>query len=282
MDHFSTIHLIPHNTMHTSKIIQASALALAVLATSCSETDYMTFDSSRDGVYFTRDTLTYSFSVTPMEVRTHTYQIPFRIMGATSDAPRQVAFSIDQASTTAKEGVQYNIGQAVLHPNQTEGYIPVEILRDGLEGNYNDGYTKYTLTIDLQSNEHFKPTLDSLSQRRTLTFDNAIEQPNWLDAYGDKVWNTSVLGVWHPLKFIKMVEYFHALEDIQPETYKKMVDAYGENLENIPYGDPHVYRTIFKKYIYSPMYDFFNDPANHDAIVDEYPDFPFDFPYPFA
>ena len=67
-----------------------------------------------------------------------------------------------------------------------------------------------------------------------------------------------------------------------PETYKKMVADYGENLENIPYGDPYLYRTIFRKYIYKPMYDFFNDPANRDAIIDEYPDFPFDFPDPYA
>ena len=65
------------------------------------------------------------------------------------------------------------------------------------------------------------------------------------------------------------------------ETYKKMAEAYGENLEHIPYGDPYVYRTIFKKYIYAPMYDFFSDPANHDMIVEAYPDFPFDFPNPY-
>ena len=82
-------------------------------------------------------------------------------------------------------------------------------------------------------------------------------------------------------KFIKMVEYFHAINDILPETYKKMVAAYGENLENIPYGDPYVFRSIFKKYIYQPMYEFFGDPANHDMIVTAYPDFPFDFPNPY-
>ena len=29
------------------------------------------------------------------------------------------------------------------------------------------------------------------------------------------------------------------------------------------------------------MYDFFSDPANHDMIVEAYPDFPFDFPNPY-
>ena len=267
--------------MKPSTLLHTSALAVALLAASCSETDYMTFDSARDGVYFTRDTLTYSFSVTPMEVRTYTYHIPFRIMGATSSAPRQVAYAIVPDQTTAQKGVQYNIGEAILQPDSINGYIPVEILRDGLEGTYATGYTRYKLVLRLQENENFRPTLDSASQCRTLVFDNAIEQPEWYNAHGDKVWSEASLGVCHPYKFIKMVEYVHAIADILPEIYKKMVEAYGENLEHIPYGDPYVYGTIFKKYIYQPMYDFFNDPANHDMIVAAYPDFPFDFPKPY-
>ena len=268
--------------MHMTKIKTIAMAALAALMNaSCSETDYMTFDTERNGVYFTKDTLNFSFGVTPIEVKTYTYRVPFRIMGTTATQPRSVKYSIDPALTIATQGVQYNIGEAVVQPDSINGYIPVEILRDGLEGTYATGYTKYRLHLILEENENFRPTLDSLSQHRILTFDNAIEQPEWLSAHGEKVWDTATLGVWHPYKFIKMVEYFHALADILPETYKKMVEAYGENLEHIPYGDPYVYRTIFKKYIYAPMYDFFSDPANHDMIVEAYPDFPFDFPNPY-
>ena len=42
------------------------------------------------------------------------------------------------------------------------------------------------------------------------------------------------------------------------------------------------YETIFKRYIYKPMYDHFNDPANEALIRSRYPDFPFgDFPNPY-
>ena len=82
---------------------------------------------------------------------------------------------------------------------------------------------------------------------------------------------------------------------IHPSGYTEFLDAdlssmtsreiesliYGENLENIEYGDPYQYRTIFKKYIYLPMYEHFNDPANREMILSLYPDFPFDFPNPF-
>ena len=113
-------------------------------------------------------------------------------------------------------------------------------------------------------------------------FDNSVDQPEWYSAHGEKVWQERYLGKGHPLKFIKMVEYFHAVEEILPETYKNMVALYGENLEHIPYGDPYQYRTIFVKYIYAKMYEFFGNPDNREGILHEVPDVPFDFPDPYT
>lgn len=259
------------------------ALSLAMFSlSSCEETDYMTYDTSHNGVYFLSDTLQYSFGVTPVEQRTHVVEIPVRVMGGISDSPRKIAFEVIADTTTAVEGVQYRLGEAVIMPDSVNGFIPVEILRDGLEGSYTEGYVRYRLGLRLVANDHFAPTLSLEEQMFVLNFDNAVEMPDWYDAYGEKVWYEKYLGKWHPLKLIKMVEYFHAIEAIHPETYKKMVEAYGENLEHIPYGDPYLYRTIFRKYIYAPMYEYFGNPANRDAILAEYPDFPFDFPDPFA
>ena len=99
--------------MKIKKII-AMLIPFAMTMASCSETDYMTFDTNDSGVYFTKDTLEYSFGVTPVEVRSHTYKVPFRIMGPTSKDSRKVNFSIDASKTTAQEGVQYRIGEAVV------------------------------------------------------------------------------------------------------------------------------------------------------------------------
>ena len=96
-------------------------MVTAMTAVSCSETDYMTFDTARNGIYFTKDTLNYSFSVTPIEIKTHTYKIPFRIMGSTSSQPRTVAYTVVAEKTTAKQGVQYNIGEAVVEPDSING-----------------------------------------------------------------------------------------------------------------------------------------------------------------
>ncbi|MBO7301962.1 MAG: DUF4843 domain-containing protein [Bacteroidaceae bacterium] len=262
--------------------ITALMMPLTIFLASCEE-NYLTFDTAYCGIYFTKDTLNYSFGVTPVEVTTYTYNIPVAIMGTTSKEKRTIPYEILPDSTTATEGVHYTIGEAVIMPDSIKGFIPVTVYRNELKGNHIDGYTRYKLCLQLVENTIFTPTLDSLHQVRVFRFDNSVDQPEWYNAHGEKHWQEKDLGKWHPYKLIKMVEYFHAIEAILPETYKKMVDLYGENLEHIPDGDPYQFRTIFIKHIYSPMYEFFNDPDNYEEIKSQFPDFPFgDFPDPYA
>ena len=262
-------------------IIGGCVIMLLTLISSCSE-NYLIFDTAYNGIYFTKDTLKYSFGITPVETTTHTFNIPVAIMGTTSKEMRSFAYEILPDSTNATEGVHYSIGNTVIMPDSIVGYIPITIYRDKLEGNHIEGYTQYKLCLQLVGNDSFTPTLDSLHQVRIFRFDNSIDQPEWYNVRGEKVWQKSYLGEWHPYKFIKMVEYFHEIENILPETYKKMVVLYGKDLEHIPLGDPYQYRTVFIKYIYSPMYDFFNDPNNREDILSRFPNFIFDFPDPYA
>lgn len=269
--------------MKTLQSLKALLMIVPFLCafTSCMDEDYLVYDAGYTGIYFTKDTLNYSFGVTPVETRTAEYRFLVRIMGQPVGQDRTFAYEVIADSTTATEGVQYVIGTPVVPADSVNGYIPVTILRDGLEGNYTDGYVRYKLGVRLLADGDFDPTLSEKEHIRVLAFDNAVEQPEWYDAFGDKVWSVKTFGVWHPLKFIKMVEYFHTLEDIQPATYEKMVSLYGENLEHVAYGDFYVYRTMMNKYVFYPMYVYFSDPANRDEILALYPDFPFDFPSPF-
>lgn len=253
---------------------------MAVTCVSCSE-EYMVYDTSYSGIYFSDNTLRYSFGVTPVDVRTKEYRIPVDLMGEPSGEERPFAYTIEKGVTTAEEGVQFTIGAPSIEADSIKGYIPVTIWRDALEGDYQNGYVRYKLALRLEANEAFVPTLSAEEQVCVLMFDNAVEQPEWLDYKGDKVWSESSFGVWHPLKFIKMVEYFHNLADVLPESYKNMVEQYGENLENVPYGDFYQYRTIMNKYVIYPMYEYFSSPENRDEILALYPDFPFDFPNPY-
>lgn len=286
--------------MRTDIKTLSSVILAALLTISCSETDYMTYDSDSNGIYFSHDTLEYSFSVLHVDSTVHTILVPVKIMGTLSPEPRTFAFTIESQMPNdsiqkliyvpgnkeyvwAQKGVQYTVPSEVTIPaNSIEGVIPVTVNRSELKGNYAEGYVRYRIILRLAANENFTPTLSEKDQVRVVQFDNAVEQPAWYDAYGEKVWYKPELGEWHPYKLIKLVEYFHDVKNILPETYVKMANLYGENLENVPYGDFHVYRTIFRKYIYSRMYDHFNDPANRDMILSLYPDFIFDFPDPFA
>ncbi len=258
-----------------------SLLPCLALLCSCTE-NYLIYDTSYKGIYFTKDTLEYSFGVTPVDIRTKEFQIPVRVLGELSGEDRTFTFEVVADKTTATEGTHYTIGKPVVPADSVNGYIPVTFHRDNLEGDYINGFVYYKLTVRLTSNNFFTPTLDSLAQTRTITFDNAVEQPAWYNYKGEKVWYESQWGVWHPLKLIKMVEFYHTIADYQPETYKKMVETYGENLENVPYADFHVYKSTMIKYVFGPMYDYFSNPDNREEILSLYADFPFDFPNPYG
>ena len=153
-------------------------------------------------------------------------------------------------------GEQYRINAdgLVIKADSITGYIPVELLRDGLEGSDEAGYTRYELRIRLVANDNFMPTLTDADQRVVLTFDNAIEKPSW---YNEAVW-ISKCGEWHPLKLIKLMEYFHTtLKEGVPATYDKMVSDIGENWEKVQYGWPTDYNYTVRKYILTPTYEYF-------------------------
>ena len=270
------------------KTIILSLMSVLCFA-SCSETEYLKFDASHNGVYFTQEKLKYSFSVTADSIRSYLFKMPIQILGRTSSVEREVAYSVTPDSTDAVEGLHYILGRAIIAPDSITGYIPVTILRDNLEGSYAEGYKTYRLYIELEENDNFTPTLDTLSQARLLQFDNAIDIPEWVDYKGDKIWRPGNphpdLGDWHPYTFIKLVEQFHTIQYVENmyETYQKMVAYYGgENLERVPYASFTPYTHIMRKYVLAPLYEYFSDEANKEEILKMYPDYPFNFPNPYA
>ncbi len=252
---------------------------------SCNE-HYMTYEPQADGTYFKDDSTSFSFGVTPVEITTHTLEIPVYVLGTVPHVDRDFAVEAVADSSTAVEGVQYTIGRTVIPADSVRGYIPVTINRNKLEGSYSEGYVYYQLYLRLKENENFHPTLSSDEQYFKVKFSNAVDRPEWYvdgqkHTEENKKWPTERLGIWHPFKLIKMVEYFHNCKTIVPAIYKEMVELYGENLEHIEAGDTHSYATTFNNYVYKPMYDYFSDSANRELILSMYPDFPFDMPNPF-
>ena len=271
-----------------NKLFVVLALPVMLFFTACQE-NYLKYDTSYNGVYFTKDTLKYSFSVTPLDVTSYEFRVPIKIMGVPVNKAREVAFVVNPDSTTAVEGVHYNIGKAVVQADSITGYIPVTILRNNLQGDYESGYERYRLCMQLVENDEFVPTLSKESSVRILEFDNAIDIPEWLNYQGTKLWvpgnSHPNLGSWHPYTYMKLAEQFKTIKDIpnMEETYEKMVEYYGgENLEKVPYAQFYPYLPVMQKYVFAPLYKYFSDEENKDDILAIYPDYPFDFPDPYA
>ena len=71
-----------------NKIIVAISFISVFGFFSCSEYDYLKFDVSHCGIYFTKDTLKYSFSVTPLDITEYEFKFPLKILGGLSDEQR--------------------------------------------------------------------------------------------------------------------------------------------------------------------------------------------------
>ncbi len=249
------------------------ALSTLILNNSCKETDYMTFNENYSGIYFLKDSMHYSFGITPIEKRVHTHLVPLQILGKPSSYDREFKVLILNATGNeeAQQGVQFQLPEKLyVLADSINAYLPIEILRDGLAGDDNTGYTKYELRLQLVENNEFVPTLSPADQQVVITFDNAVERPEWYNADGEKTWILTRFGEWHPIKLIKFVEYFHStLKENAPSTYNKMVEAYGENLEHIPYGWPSDFSYTVVKYIMNPMYEYFQ--AHPELGITDFP-----------
>ena len=61
------------------------------------------------------------------------------------------------------------------------------------------------------------------------------------------------------------MEYFRAMEESHPATYKAIVTAYGPNLEKVQNGWVWEFDVSVKKYILIPMYAFFEEHPEYNV-----------------
>lgn len=230
--------------------IGISLITMLLLAISCSQ-DYQVFDKEFNGVYFQKDSIYYSFGVTPIERRSYDLKVPVTIMGGTESVDRSFSASVLSDKSTAKEGVHYNINKDMIIPaDSITGYVYITLLRDNLE---EDDFKIY---LKLDSDGKFTPVYEEFKET-LVHFNNKVEPPSWKDWMGYPTWPDYQLGEWNPLTYIKFIELFRGLEQVQPETYKAMVDAFGPDLENVEYGWPWDYDYTMTRYVVIPLYQYF-------------------------
>lgn len=245
--------------MKRINLYQLCAGLAVIMLSSCGKTDYTRFDSDFTGIYFQKDSMHYSFSVTPLDIETYTLQIPVRIMGATSGTERKFKAEIISDRTTAKAGEQYTVFPEtfVIPSDSINGVLPVEFIRSGLSE------AVWKLGLRLIPYENFQPTNEK-KYEITITFDNLVTPPDWKDWEGNPDWADFALGPWNPNVWIKFMEFFREMEETAPVTYANMVKDFGPNLEK---GWPWDYETSVKKYILIPLYDFFEAHPEYGAEI---------------
>lgn len=230
--------------------------------TSCGKTDYHTFDSDHSGIYFVEDSVVYSFGVSVLEITSHVMEIPVRVMGAPVNQKRNFKVEIVSEKTNAEENKHYVMPtELVIEADSVNGFLPLEILRKDLG---DDEY--WQVGFRLIASDDFIPEAQ-VGSVTIASFNNIVEPPAWKDWQGKPTWPTYKLGVWAPIKWIKFMEYFRAMEQTVPATYQGMVDMYGPDLEKVQYGWMDEYNYAATKYILTPMYDFFEANPEYGVTI---------------
>lgn len=167
-----------------------------LLLASCKKSDYILFDKSFSGIYFQKDSIYYSFGVTPLDRTSYQLKVPVEIMGEPAKKDRNFEVVVDKEKSTAKEGVQYNLGSDLtIKADSINGYVPVTILRNNL------GNNDFKLYLKLKESGEFTPVNEKYKEV-LIHFNNKVERPNWKDWWGDPAWPTYRLGAWNPLTYI--------------------------------------------------------------------------------
>ena len=83
-------------------------LFIGLCIASCHETDYPTFDDSVIDIYFTQDSVNYSFGVTPLSTTEHVVELPVRIIGASvKEVARNFKIEVVDKRTNAESPLHY-------------------------------------------------------------------------------------------------------------------------------------------------------------------------------
>jgi hypothetical protein len=177
--------------------IYKSLLIFTTVATlmSCSKDDRLLFNEPTSiYVEATPDSVDYTFATSPATVLTDTINIPFRIIGTSSESDRKISF-VPRADATAKEGYHYKIGEAVIRANEFSTTVPVYVFRKaGLKDSV------VTVILDLKESADFKlGYADRLNYKISIT-DILLKPTLW-----DGVWS-GYFGSYSEVKFRFLLE----------------------------------------------------------------------------
>lgn len=229
-------------------------LAAATLVASCTEEDYLLYDTSQtDSVFFDYrnskseqdSTITYNFGYDIAQE--HEVKIPVTLMGVPKDNIRQIELRAVADSTDMVEGVNYTIERSEISANATQDTVVVKLLRD----KDTEIQTKAkTLRLEIVANGDLNPT-----GQKTFTITYSDIRPTtrpewWYDYAGLPVYSFENAQL-----FFK---YFYELMPKANKTvYDEIISAYGDYfVDAVRLKGPFaMYDAVLYKYVCIPMYN---------------------------
>lgn len=179
------------------KIFKSLLILFLVAFVSCESIDPIYYDSVAR-IYFEDEQTDYSFGDKPLSIEETIVEIKVRIMGESTTATRRFKVEVDEEETTAIEGVQYEALPSDFEVLQDSiyGYIPVKLLRSGIDGTVEESLM---ITLHLIDGGDFVTGVkESLSTK--LKFNNYLEEPSWWS------WIGYYVGDYAPEKYQKYIE----------------------------------------------------------------------------
>ncbi len=201
-----------------SKLVYILLLGcLSLSLTSCDqEIDYPY--EGKDRVYFQcftfnsytqirtyTDSLTFSFGLLPDSIRIDTAKIVVEYAGQSSSVDRTYRVRVVQDSTTAEEGVHYEMidEEQKFRPNELHDTLRIVVYRDRMNSRFKER-ERYRLELELEPSEDFDVGICQ-GVRKTLWLNNYMSEPLWWEGnfYG-------TLGFFHPEKWKILIAWDEA------------------------------------------------------------------------
>lgn len=228
-----------------------SFVLIGILTLSSCKENVFKATEFKPGIYFLIDSTDYSFGITPLEVTSYDLMVPVRIMGAPIGQDRTFTVKVLAENTNSIEEVHFEILSLLIKADSVNGELPLRLLRSEL------GTDFFKVTLQLVDNNEFVAVSESMA-KTVVTFNNRLEQPNWVNWNNVKSWPSNKLGTWNPLTYVKFMELVGKMADTVPSTYNAIITKYGGPLMPQFPGDwAWDYDFSLSKYALIPLYQYF-------------------------
>lgn len=257
---------------------------------SCEGTWLMYDTSQKDRLYIEvqQNPGVVSMALLPDEV---SYTIPVRLMGMPSGSDRYFSVEFIEAENdetilvdnvevpvmTARKGTDFELSELVLPAGEVVAPVILTLKR---QPEMADNYM--SIKFRIVENEDFRPAdyddtdLQAIvsGQYHLYVTDGEVACPDWWDASTSKEnlkgW-TLYTGKFYPAKLRKLLEFYHDMENSNPDLYEQLVAQCGENLDKESLEALFFQKTnvaVWANYVMIPLYNYYKsyyeDEANKD------------------